>query len=88
MHGVRCKLRRASEGYPRLGGTIPLLEKDKALPLEFIRSPVHLLGKHSPTVARFRPTAGVLIAQLAGSRRAARGDFANSPMKHFALLGG
>jgi len=38
-------------------GTIPFLEKDKAVPLEFIRSPVHLLGKHSPTVARFRRTA-------------------------------
>jgi hypothetical protein len=35
-----------SEGYLRLGGTIPLLEKDKAVPLEFIHSPVHLLGKH------------------------------------------
>jgi hypothetical protein len=36
---------------------IPLLEKDKAVPLEFKRSPVHPLGKHSPTVARFRRTA-------------------------------
>jgi hypothetical protein len=35
-----------SEGYLRVGGTIPLLEKDKAVPLEFIHSPVHLLGKH------------------------------------------
>jgi len=34
-----------------------LLEKDKAAPLEFTHSPVHLLGKHSPTVARFRRTA-------------------------------
>jgi hypothetical protein len=40
----------------RLGGTIPLLEKDKAVPLEFIRSPVHLPGKHSPAVAL--PTNG------------------------------
>jgi hypothetical protein len=36
---------------------MPLLEKDKAVPLEFTRSPVHVLGKHSPTVARFRRTA-------------------------------
>ena len=47
MHGVRRKLRPASEAYLRLGGTMPLLEKDNALPLEFIRSPVHVLGKHS-----------------------------------------
>jgi hypothetical protein len=51
---LRYKLYPASEGYLRLGGTIPLLEKDKAVPLEFTRSPVHLPGKHSPTVARFR----------------------------------
>ena len=44
---------------------IPLLEKDKALPLEITRSPGHLPGKHSPTAARAsdeRP--GVPIAQL------------------------
>jgi len=34
-----------------LGGTIRLLEKDGAAPLEFIRSPVHLDGTYSPTVA-------------------------------------
>ena len=56
-HSLGHKLHPASEGYLRLGGTIPLLEKDKAVPLEFIRSPVHLLGKYSPTVARFRRTA-------------------------------
>jgi hypothetical protein len=31
---------------------------------------------------------GVLMAQLTCSRRPARWDFANSPMRHFALLGG
>jgi len=36
----------------RLGGTIPLLEKDKANPLEFTHSRGYLPGKHSPTVAR------------------------------------
>jgi hypothetical protein len=53
-HGVRHKLRRDICGCAAL---IPLLEKDKAVPLELKRSPVHLLGKHSPTVARFRRTA-------------------------------
>ena len=43
-----------SEGCLRLGGTIPLLENDNAGPLEFICSPAHLLGRHSPAVARFR----------------------------------
>jgi hypothetical protein len=47
-----------------LGATIPSLENDKAIPLEFIRSAVHLPGKHSSNLARFRRTASVLIAQL------------------------
>jgi hypothetical protein len=33
---------------------IPLLEKDKAVPLEFTRFPVHLLGKHSVLSRRWR----------------------------------
>jgi hypothetical protein len=32
---------------PSEAAFIPLLEKDKAVPLEFICVPVHLLGKHS-----------------------------------------
>jgi len=40
-----------------MGGTIPLLENDKAGPLEFICSNVHLPGKHSPAVVRLRRTA-------------------------------
>jgi hypothetical protein len=86
-HSLRHKLHPGSEGYLRLGGTIPLLEKDEAAPLEFTRSSVHLLGKlHRPW--RARRTAGALIAQLTCSHRPARGDFANSPTRHFALLGG
>lgn len=34
-----------------VGGIIPLLEKDEAIRLEFICLPVHLPGKHWPTVA-------------------------------------
>lgn len=33
------------------GGIIPLLEKNEAIRLEFICLPVHLPGKHLPTVA-------------------------------------
>jgi hypothetical protein len=35
-----------------LGGTIPLLENDKAKPLEFTQARGHLPGKHSPIVVR------------------------------------
>ena len=87
-HRFRHKLDPGSKGYLRFGGTIPLLEKDKAAPLEFTRSPVHLLGEHSPNVARLDERPGALIAQLTCWRRPARGDFANSPTRHVALLGG
>ena len=84
----RRKPHPVSEGYLRSGGTIPLLEKDKAGPLEFIRTPVHLVGKYSPTVARLRRTArrpDGAVNLLASSRA---WDFANLPVRHFALLGG
>src|SRR5450631_3211393 len=86
---IAFRPRLASEGYLRSGGTIPLLEKNHAAPLEFIRSPVHLLGKHSPTEARLRRTARRpdravdLLASFGGFE-----DFVNSPMRHLALLGG
>jgi hypothetical protein len=46
QQGLRHKRHAASEGYLRLGGTIPLLEKDSAVPLEFLRPLVHLLPKY------------------------------------------
>jgi hypothetical protein len=69
----------ASEGYQRLGGTIPPLQKSKANPLEFTHSRGHLPGKYSPTVARAsneRP--GVPIVQSTCSPRPARGNSGNS----------
>jgi hypothetical protein len=56
-HGLRYKQHPASGEYLQLGGTIPLLENDRAVPLEFIHYLAHLLGKYSSTVARFRRTA-------------------------------
>jgi hypothetical protein len=56
-----------------LGATILFLENDKAIPLEFIRAAVHLPGKHSSNLARFRRTASVPIAQWTYSRHPARG---------------
>jgi hypothetical protein len=62
-----------------LGGTIPLLENNKANPLEFTHARDHLPGKHSPIVARaFHERPGVLIAQLTCSRHPARGNSGNS----------
>jgi len=53
--GLRHKLHPVS-GYLQLGDTMPLLEKDRAIPLEFKHAPIHLPRKHSPIVARFRRT--------------------------------
>jgi hypothetical protein len=51
---LRLTPRLASERCRWLGGTIPPLEKDKAVHLEFLRPSAHLVGKYSTTVARFR----------------------------------
>ena len=37
-------------GRLRLDGIIPLLERDKLVPLEFICLPIHLLGKPAMTM--------------------------------------
>jgi hypothetical protein len=72
-----------------VGGTIRFLENDKAVALEFLCAPVHLVGKYSPTVARTSEEwPGVLMVQLTCSRRRVRRCFANSLTRRFALLGG
>jgi hypothetical protein len=69
-----------------LVGTIPLLEKDKANPLESLHAHCHLSGKHSPIMVRLDEWPGTLITQSMCPRLPARGNSGNSPMRHCALL--
>jgi hypothetical protein len=69
---------------PSEAAFIPLLEKDKAVPLEFICVPVHLLGKHS---VRPRPRLVMRAASYNSPTRRSHYLEAKMPVYHAYIVG-